>query len=131
MPNPMNSTNLTLSTESYNRLKRVKEANNWSFNQTLDKLCELEFQNNYIEKISEFVLITPTTSRLFRVTFKKENMVIEYYTPEGYTDKIKEWELDKKITNKFFEFIREDYARCMLEHLPVSLEFKGFIIQKL
>jgi hypothetical protein len=131
MANPLNSTNLTLSIDTYNRLKRIKEHNNWSFNQTLDKLCELEFQNNYVETIKEYVLITANTSRLFRVTFKKENIIVEYYTPDGYSNKIKDWNLDKRTTNKFFEFIREDYARCMLENLPIALEFKDFIIQKI
>lgn len=132
MPNPINSTNLTLSEEDYNRLKKIKLVNDWSFNETIDKLCELEFQHNYIQQVYEYSLVTENTSRLFRVTFKKDNMVVEYYNPNrGYDIKIANWELDKKTEKKFFEFIHEDYARCLLEHLPVSIEFEDFIIVKI
>ena len=89
MANPLNSTNLTLDEEDYNRLKQIKLLNGWTFNETLDKLCELEFQNNYIMKICEYSLVTEQESRLFRVTFKKDNMVVEYYHPDrGYKNKI-------------------------------------------
>lgn len=132
MSNPSNTTNLTVTPEIYDRLTRIKKQNDWTYNETINKLCELEFQHNYIEKTHEYVLITKETSRIFRVTFKKENMVIEYFNTEyGYDIKIGNWELDKKITNLFYEFIQEDYARCMLENLPISIEFKHFIIQKI
>ena len=133
MPNPRNSTNLTLSEETYNRLRHLKETRGWSFNQTVEALCDLELKNNYINKVSEFSLITETTSRLFRVQFKKDNMVIEYYNPNtGYDRKIKNWDLDDtKVVNAFFEFIGEPYARCMLEHLPLAIEFELFVIQRI
>ena len=132
MVNPPTTTNLTVTPEIYARLKKIKEQNNWSFNETINQLCELEFKNNYIQKTIEYVLITEHTSRLFKITFKKENMFIEYYNPKtGYDIKIKNWELDKKIATEFFEFIKEDYARCMLENIPISIEFKNFIIQKI
>lgn len=133
MANPLNSTNLTLTEETYNRLKNLKNSKGWTFNETVDKLCELEFKNNYIETVIEYSLITETTSRLFKITFKKENMVIEYYNPEkgGYDLKIKNWGLNSKISKLFYEFINEDYARCMLEHIPRGIVFDDFIIQKI
>ena len=132
MPNPLNSTNLTLSEDTYNRLQNLKTKKGWTYNQTIDKLCEMEFKNNYIETVREYSLITETDLRIFKVTFKKESMLIEYYNPEtGYDLKISNWGLDKKLTNQFFEFVNEEYARCMLEHLPVSIEFENFIIQRI
>lgn len=132
MSNPTNSTNLTLSEKDYNRLKKIKKVNNWTFNETVNKLCELEFKNNYIMQVREYMLITKTTEKIFKATFKKENMVIEYYNSrKGFDLKIENWGLNTHITNKFFEFINEDYARCMLEHLPLSIEFEDFIIQKI
>ena len=132
MPNPPNMTNLSVNKELYSRLEKLKLIKECSFNQLIDDLCELEFENNYIINVIEYSLITEHTSRLFRITFKKENMVIEYYHPKhGYNNKIDNWELDKKTTDKFYEFIREDYARCLLEHIPVSIEFKDFIISKI
>lgn len=132
MPFPMNSINVTMQEELYNRLKKIKEVNNWTFNETIDNLCELEFKNNYITHVQEYMVITEKTERLFKVTFKKENMFIEYYIPQkGFSLKINEWGLDRRVINKFNKFIREDYARCMLEHLPLSIEFEDFIIQKI
>lgn len=132
MVNPLNSSNLTLDSETYYRLKNLKTTHGWTFNQAIDKLCEMEFQNNYIEQVVEYSLITHDTSRLFRVTFKKENIIIEYYNNKrGYNKKIDNWELNKKVAKSFFEFINSEYARCMLENLPVSIEFKDFIIQRI
>lgn len=132
MANPINTTNLTLTEDVYYRLKHLKEVKGWSFTETLDRLCELEFQNNYIEKIIEYSLITENSSRLFKVTFRKDNMYFEYYAPDnGYTTQISKWGLDNKVLKLFYEFIKEDYARCLLEYIPISIEFEDFIIQKI
>ena len=68
---------------------------------------------------------------IYRFKLSDSMYQCEYYNPEtGYDLKISNWELDKKTTNQFFEFINEEYARCMLEHLPISIEFENFIIQR-
>ncbi len=105
MANPINTTNLSVSEETYNRLKKIKEINGWTFNEVISQLCELEIQHNYIDKIISYELYYNDRIYPFRVTFKKENMVVEYYNGKGYSDKIKTWGLDDKIAKAFFEFI--------------------------
>ena len=131
MANPPNTTNLTVRESTYNRLAKIRETHNYTFNQVINQLCEKELQTNYISKVTEYELITETTTRQFKVTFRKENILIEYYTPQGFSTKIEDWKLDKKTTNKFYEFTRTEYARCMLENMPISIEFEDFIIHKI
>ena len=130
MANPINTTNLSVSEETYNRLKKIKEINGWTFNEVISQLCELELQHNYIDKIISYELYYNDIIYPFRVTFKKENMVIEYYNGETYSDKIKTWGLDDKIAKAFYEFINIECSRCMLYYMPVGLIFKEFDIYK-
>lgn len=132
MANPRNTTNLTLPLDTYTRLKKIKEKHNWSYNEVVDVLCELEFKNNYIERIYNYELFVQDDIFKFRITFRKDDMVVEYYNEERgtFSDKIKTWGLPKKVEDVFFEFIREEGCRCILINLPVGLIFEGFDIYK-
>lgn len=129
MPNPVNQTNTTIPLETYNILKEIKEKKGCTFDEILDQLCELDFKYNYIEKIKEYDLYYKDTIFSFKITFKKENMVFEYKTrANGYSQSISEWGLPDKLRKEFYTFIKEPYARCMLENLPLGLVFKDFDI---
>ncbi len=131
MPNPRNTTNLTVSEETYNRLKNIKELKGWTFNQIIEKLCELELQYNYIELVEDYELYYQDKIYPFRVTFKKENMIIEYYDGLKFTKRISNWGLPSKIINKFYEFLNEECSRCVLLHIPIGLMFEEFDIYKI
>lgn len=130
MANPLNTTNLMVSEETYNRLKHIKEVKGWTFNQVVDKLCELELQYNYIEQIMNYELFIDDNIFKFRIIFKKETMIFEYYDGERFTQKISEWGIDKKTQRQFFEFIKEDCARCIFLNMPIGIIFKEFDIYK-
>lgn len=131
MANPANTTNLTVSEETYNRLKKIKQIKGWTFNQLIDTLCELELQNNYVDQIINYELLAFNKIYPFRITFKKDNMLIEYRTPTGYSLKISDWGVKKSIERKFFEFINEECARCIFQNMPMGLMFEEFDIYKI
>ena len=131
MANPLNTTNLTVSEETYNRLKKIKEKKDWTYNQVIDNLCELELQYNYIEQIINYELLAFDKIYPFRITFKKDNMIIEYGTPNGYSLKISDWNIKKSIRNTFFEFIKEECARCIFLNMPMGIMFEEFDIYKI
>lgn len=130
MANPINTTNLTVSEEIYDRLKKLKEHNGWTFNEVILKLCELELQYNYTDKTINYELYHQDRIYPFRVIFKKENIVIEYYNGAEYSNKINTWGLDDKVAKRFFEFVNEECSRCILYNMPIGLMFEEFDIYK-
>ena len=67
----------------------------------------------------------------FEITFKKENMVINYINAYGKpTSKISEWGVPDKVRNKFYEFINEEHSRVFMEFMPSGIMFKDFDIYK-
>lgn len=131
MANPTNSTNTTVTEETYNTLKKIKEQTGWTFSEILDKLCELEMQHNYVENIVKYDLVYQDKVFRFEITFKKNNFTIEYFNSNGENTTINKWGLDKKIVSEFYEFINEDCARCMFQNMPIGLIFKEFDIYKI
>ena len=132
MVNPANQTNTTVPLETYNILKQIKEKQNCTFDEVLDQLCELEFKYNYVEKVQKYELYYNDVVFPFEITFKKENMVIMYETPlRKSSAKISEWGVSDDIRKEFYTFINEEYARCILENMPVGLMFKKFDIYKI
>ena len=132
MVNPANQTNTTVPLETYNILKQIKEKQNCTFDEVLDQLCELEFKYNYVEKVQKYELYYNDVVFPFEITFKKENMVIMYETPlRKSSAKISEWGVPDDIRKEFYTFINEEYARCILENMPVGLMFKKFDIYKI
>lgn len=131
MVNPTNQTNTTIPEETYNILKHIKEKQKCTFDEVLDQLCNLDIQYNYIERVQEYDLCYNDEVHSFKVTFKKENMVFDYITKEKkLTSSISEWGIKDNIRKQFYTFIKEDYARCMLENIDVGLLFKDFDIYK-
>ena len=132
MVNPTNQTNTTIPIDIYNILKQIKEKQNCTFDDVLDQLCELEFKYNYIERVQSYELYYNDIGFQFEITFKKENMVIMYKTPsKTVSAKISEWGVPDDIRKEFYTFITEEYARCILENMPIGLIFKKFDIYKL
>ena len=131
MANPTNSTNTTIPSEVYDILKQIKDKKGLTFSEILDQLCELEFQNNYVQDIVTYELFYQDEVFRFEITFKKNDFTIKYITSDGKTTSINRWGLDKKIVNEFYEFINEDCARCMFQNMPVGLMFKEFDIYKI
>ena len=131
MPNPTNQTNTTIPEETYELLKHIRDKQGCTFDEVLDQLCELDFQHNYVERECEYDLYYRDVVFPFKVTFKKENMVLEYITPiNEKSSSISEWGLPDEVRREFYTFIKEDYARCMLENMDVGLVFKDFDIYK-
>lgn len=131
MPNPINQTNTTIPLETYNILKEIKEKKDCTFDEILNQLCELDFQHNYIQKVQNYDLYYQDSIFSFIVTFKKENMDLTYVTPTGSKSKsISEWGVPDKVRKDFYTFIKEPFARCILENLPLGLVFKDFDIYK-
>ena len=131
MANPTNSTNTTVPIETYNTLKKIKEKTGMTFSEILDQLCELEFQNNYVQQTSSYELLYHDKVYPFEIIFKKNDFIINYITPSGKTSHINKWGLDKKVTAEFFEFINEECARCVFQNIPFGLMFRDFDIYKL
>lgn len=131
MANPINQTNTTVPIETYNMLRKIKEKQGCTFDDVLDQLCELEFQNNYVQQIINYELYYNDMVYPFRIIFKKDSFTIEYSTNDGYTTQISKWGLDKRITALFFEFIKEECARCVFLNMPVGLMFQDFDVYKI
>lgn len=131
MANAPNTTNITLSEDTYNRLKILKEKHNLTFTEMVDWLCELEFQHNYVSRVQDYELVYQDKIFQFRITFKKNNIVFEYFTENSITTKINEWGLPNRLTSQFIEFINEGCSRCIFENMPIGLIFKEFDIYKL
>lgn len=130
MANPTNQTNTTIPIETYNILKEIKEKKDCTFDEILDQLCELDFQYNYIQKEQDYELYCYDKLFPFTVTFKKENIDITYHTLTGESKRISEWGVPDNVRKEFYTFIKEPYARSMLENIPVGLLFKTFDIYK-
>lgn len=131
MVNPTNQTNTTVPIETYNMLKKIKEKYNLTFDDVLDQMCELEFQHNYVQQIQNYELYYNDNIYPFRIIFKKDSFTVEYKTMNGdYIAQINKWGLDKKIVSVFFEFIKEECARCVFLNVPVGLMFKEFDVYK-
>ena len=80
---------------------------------------------------SEYCLVTPDKETFFKVTFKKESMIFEYFNGIKYSNNIKELDVDEKTIKVFNEFLHKDYARVMLENVDVALFFEDFVIEKI
>ena len=131
MPNPANQTNTTIPEEIYNILKEIKEKKQCTFDEVLNQLCELDFQYNYIEKTQDYDLYYNDNIFSFRIVFKKEDILFIYKTPTGDESySISEWVLPDNVRKNFYTFIKEDYARSLLENMPLGLVFKDFDIYK-
>ena len=117
MSNPVNTTNLSVSEELYTRLNEIKSRKNWTFDELIGNLCELEFKNNYIEKINEYEYITEHSNAIFRTTFKKNSFVIEYLTSDGFSLKINDWNIPNSDKQVFLRFINQDFTRCIRKGL--------------
>lgn len=131
MSNPINTLNLRISEELYNRMNEIKTTKKWTFDTLIRNLCDLEMQHNYIDKIIEYGFSTENGDGVFKVTFKKNNFTIEYLTNNGYTNKIKEWNMSSADRTLFLKFIHNDCARCILENLEVAIDYRKFSISVL
>ena len=131
MANPINQTNTTVPIETYNLLKEIKEKQGCTFDEVLNQLCEMEFQNNYVQQIINYELYYQDEVFPFRIIFKKDSFTIEYLTNNGYVTQINKWGLDKKIVSIFFEFIKEECARCVFLNMPLGLMFQEFDVYKI
>ena len=128
MSNPRNTTNLTISEDLYNRINEIRTTKEWTFNEVIKNLCELEQKNNYIITMKEYSFATDNSDAIFRAIFKKNTFTIEYLTDDGYSKKIDEWNITQSDKQTFLKFIHQDYARCMLENIEVAVGFKKFDI---
>ena len=88
-------------------------------------------QTNYITRVQEYCLVTPDKETFFKVTFKKESMIFEYFDGIKYCNNIRDLDVDEKTIIAFNEFIHKDYARVMLENVDVALVFEDFVIEKI
>lgn len=130
MANPTNQTNTTVPIETYEVLKKIKQKHNCTFDDVLDQMCEMELQRNYVQQVIDYELYYSDKIYPFRITFKKDSFLIDFFNENGRTTQINKWGLDKKIVSAFFEFIKEDCARCIFLNMPLGIMFKDFDIYK-
>ena len=131
MANPVNQTNTTIPKEIYDILLEIKQRKGCTFDEVLDQLCELEFQNDYPILTQEYNLFYGTNPFTFVVEFREDDMTIKYKTRANeMTTDISEWGVPNKVQKEFHAFISEEHSRCILEHITPGLIFNNFEIYK-
>lgn len=131
MANPINNVQVALHNHTYDRLLQLKQKKGCTFDELVNELIEYDMQTNYITRVQEYCLVTPDKETFFKVTFKKESMVFEYFDRIKYSNNIKDLDVDENTIIVFNEFIHKDYARVMLENVDVALVFEDFVIEKI
>ena len=131
MANSINNVQVALHNHTYDRLLQLKQKKDYTFDELVNELIECDMQTNYITRVQEYCLVTPDKETFFKVTFKKESMVFEFFDGIKYSNNIKELDVDIRTIKVFNEFIHKDYARVMLENVDVALVFEDFVIEKI
>lgn len=131
MASSINNVHVALHNHTYDRLLQLKQMKGCTFDELVNELIEYDMQTNYITRVQEYCLVTPDKETFFKVTFKKESMIFEYFDGIKYGINIKELDVDEKIIIAFNEFLHKDYARVMLENVDVALVFEDFVIEKI
>lgn len=132
MANPINNVQVALHNNTYDRLLQLKQKKGCTFDELVNELIEYDMQTNYITRVQEYCLVTPDKETFFKVTFKKESMIFEFFDGIKYRNNIKYLDVvDEKTIIAFNEFLHKDYARVMLENVDVALVFEDFVIEKI
>ena len=131
MANPINNVQVALHNHTYDKLLQLKQKKGYTFDELVNELIEYDMQTNYITRVQEYCLVTPDKETFFKVTFKKESMIFEYFDGIKYCNDIRKLDVDLKTIIAFNEFIHKDYARVMLENVDVALVFEDFVIEKI
>lgn len=131
MANPINNVQVALHNHTYDRLLQLKQKKGCTFDELVNELIEYDMQTNYITRVQEYCLVTPDKETFFKVTFKKESMIFEYFDGIKYSNNIRDLDVDEKTIIAFNEFIHKDYSRVMLENVDVALVFEDFVIEKI
>lgn len=127
MTNSEKTITFKLSEETYDRLTAIKNHLNITYSEVIEKLVELELQNNYIYKIREYEFITRKSEGIFRIIFRKQDHIIEYLTSDkSFVRNINSWSCEDK--NLFKKFLAGPDSFTLLENLGVSIEYEDFII---
>ena len=131
MANPINNVQVALHNHTYDKLLQLKQKKGYTFDELVNELIEYDMQTNYITRVQEYCLVTPDKETFFKVTFKKELIIFEFFDGTKYGTNIKDLDVDMKTIIAFNEFIHKDYARVMLENVDVALVFEDFVIEKI
>ena len=131
MANSINNVQVALHNHTYDRLLQLKQKKGYTFDELVNELIEYDMQTNYITRVQEYCLVTSNKETFFKVTFKKESMIFEYFDGIKYCNDIRKLDVDMKTIIAFNEFIHKDYARVMLENVDVALVFEDFVIEKI
>ena len=131
MANSINNVQVALHNHTYDRLLQLKQKKGCTFDELVNELIEYDMQTNYITRVQEYCLVTPDKETFFKVTFKKESMIFEFFNGIKYNNNIKYLDVDVKTIKVLNEFIHKDYARVMLENVDVALVFEDFVIEKI
>lgn len=127
MTNSEKTITFKLPETTYDRLTAIKNHLGVTYSEVIEKLVELELQNNYIYKIRNYEFITEHSESQFRVIFKKENTIIEYFTRDrSYVKNINQWDCPDK--NLFKKFLEGPDSLTLLESMGIAAEFDEFII---
>lgn len=131
MANSINNVQVALHNHTYDRLLQLKQKKGRTFDELVNELIEYDMQTNYITRVQEYCLVTPDKETFFKVTFKKESMIFEFFNGIKYSNDIRDLDVDIRTIKVFNEFIHKDYARVMLENVDVALVFEDFVIEKI
>lgn len=131
MANSINNVQVALHNHTYDRLLQLKQKKGRTFDELVNELIEYDMQTNYITRVQEYCLVTPDKETFFKVTFKKELMIFEFFNGIKYSNDIRDLDVGIMTIKVFNEFIHKDYARVMLENVDVALVFEDFVIEKI
>lgn len=131
MANPINNVQVALHNHTYDKLLQLKQKKGYTFDELVNELIEYDMQTNYITRVQEYCLVTPDKETFFKVTFKKESMIFEFFNGIKYSNDIRDLDVGIMTIKVFNEFIHKDYARVMLENVDVALVFEDFVIEKI
>ena len=131
MASSINNVHVALHNHTYDRLLQLKQKKGCTFDELVKELIEYDMQTNYITRVQEYCLVTPNKETFFKVTFKKESMIFEFFDGIKYCNDIRKLDVDLNTIKVFNEFLHKDYARVMLENVDVALVFEDFVIEKI
>ena len=131
MANSESTITYKLPDELYDRLTAIKHKYNCTYSEVISKLVELEIKNNIILEVGDYDYITENGEYHFRILFKTDENIVEFFTDKGFVRDKKDWDISARDKSMFSKFINKPETFDMLRHMGNALEYPKFVILKL